>query len=302
MLHEPCVPVSAPIPPADTRAPDVARSVTVRLRGGLGNQLFQYALGRALAEKDRRELFLDDLALRVPRPLATPRTYGLHAFEIRARCLSEVPAGAAAPVRVVQMRRGFNPYVLSPRAAAHLYLEGFWQDERYFRHLEGPIRRELRFKPGPWSDSPWNAALARTPEPVCVHVRRQDYVTGRGGGFRLGFCGIEYYADAIQTLAERVGEPHFFVFSDDLPWCERFLDFGGRPYTFVRHQENAGGPQLDLRLMTLCRHFIISNSSFSWWGAWLGSAPDKLVIAPRIWFRDIPEDSAAMTPPEWLRL
>ena len=293
---------SLAIAQACTRTPDVARSVTVRLRGGLGNQLFQYAAGRALAEQDRRELFLDDVALRVERPGATPRTYGLHAFEIRARCLSEVPAGTVAPTRVVQMRRGFDPYVLSLRPAAHLYLEGFWQDERYFRHLEGDLRRELRFKPGSWCHRPWEAVLARTASPVCVHVRRQDYVTGRGGGFRLGFCGIEYYADAIQALVERVGEPHFFVFSDDLPWCERFLDFHGRPHTFVRGAGNEGGPQRDLRLMSLCRHFIIANSSFSWWGAWLGAAPDKLVIAPRIWFRDIPDDSAAMTPPDWLRL
>jgi hypothetical protein len=137
--------------------------------------------------------------------------------------------------------------------------------------------------------------------PVCLHVRRQDYLDTPAGR-RLGFLGKGYYDRAVARMARRAPGAHFFIFSDDLAWCRKSLCLH-HPHTYVEHRGTAhAAAASDFRLMTRCRHFIIANSSFSWWAAWLGESADSLVIAPRTWFRRHPRQSRDLAPARWPRI
>ncbi|HEY8267835.1 MAG TPA: alpha-1,2-fucosyltransferase [Xanthobacteraceae bacterium] len=280
--------------------------VLVTLRGGLGNQMFQYAIGRSIAEKHGRRLVLDDLALEVEHLGRTKRSYALGVFDIDAELTSQVQLEqvqlekAATQALLMQELRGFHQEVLNAHPEAQLQLQGFWQNEKYFADIAPLLRGQFRMKPGPWDASPWRPAIETDSSAVCVHVRRQDYL--KEAGAALGFIGRDYYERATTAIARAVPDCHFFFFSDDIPWCKENLSLGF-PSSFVAHSDQRGDfTYTDFRLMTLCRHFIVANSSFSWWAAWLGSDPRKIVIAPKIWFRELPFASADIVPAAWLRM
>jgi hypothetical protein len=270
--------------------------IVVRLQGGLGNQMFQYALGRCLAQRQDRPLLLESSALSQSR--ATPRAYGLDAFTIGARAITfeELARTSRLTLTVTQYQRGFHPEVLEIPRGPTLILNGLWISERYFAEAAAVVRRELTFRSAEVTE---RVALIQSCVAVAVHIRRGDYLSSCGAQF--GFLGLEYYRKAIALMAQTVREPHFFVFSDEIEWCRTHLQVG-HPHSFMSY----GGPadrqgQEDLRLMSLCRHFIIANSTFSWWGAWLGIAEDKIVVAPRRWYRDDPSfiRSADIVPSRW---
>jgi len=287
--------------------------VIVRMMGGLGNQLFQYAAGRTLALATGRGLLLDTSAYREDRL----RAYQLDRFAIAARPLrrGDVPffrlrrsrLGAILPrrsrVEIVRERFPARVPVWPERGrvsdAGTPYLIGYWQSERYFAAAADTIRRELRLR------KPADRANAATLESitgcdaVALHVRRGDYVSNPAATAYHGLCGLDYYQAAIRRLCESVAQPHFFVFSDDLDWVRENLDTG-HPTTWVG--DNADTPWEDLRLMAACRHFIVANSSFSWWGAWLGEWPGKQVIAPARWFQADHGGEGEIVPAAWLRM
>ena len=115
-----------------------------------------------------------------------------------------------------------------------------------------------------------------------------------------GICSLEYYYNAIKKITEIVRKPHFFIFSDDIKWAQDNLKIS-YPATFVNHNAD-GKPFEDLRLMSLCKHHIIANSSFSWWGAWLSIDPDKIVFAPKEWFTDSGRNTDDLIPGSWHRI
>lgn len=287
--------------------------VLVRLEGGLGNQLFQYAAGRSLALATGRDLLLDSSAYRAD-PL---RSYQLDRFAIAARPLrrGDVPwfrlrrsrLGAILPrrARVEIVREAFParvPVWPEPGAASDPgtpYLIGYWQSERYFAPIADTIRREVRVNAAPEERNARLLAEIAAGDAVAIHVRRGDYVSNPVATAYHGLCGLDYYRAAIRRLAESVPRPHCFVFSDDLDWVRTNLDTG-HPTTFVGH--NTDTPWEDLRLMAACRHFIVANSSFSWWGAWLGDRPGKQVIAPARWFRADHGGEGEIVPAGWLRM
>src|SRR5262249_39041231 len=135
---------------------------------------------------------------------------------------------------------------------------------------------------------------------VGLHVRRGDYLLPEGAHMHI--IGMDYYRRAAELISERVLNPHFFVFSDDIQWCARTLDIR-YPHTFVvQDQPSERWTAADFRLMTLCKHFVIANSTFSWWAAWLGSHQDKIVVAPSEWIHNDTEGSKAITPVSWVRV
>jgi len=286
--------------------------VIVRLEGGLGNQLFQYAAGRTLALETDRQLLLDTSAYREDRL----RSYQLDRFAIAARPL------VAGDVPLFKLRRsrlrGIVPRrwrysiareafparlpVWSPAAgldAGAPYLIGYWQSERYFAAAADTIRREFRLRePADQANGAILDSIAGC-DAVALHVRRGDYVSNPAATAYHGLCGLEYYRAAIDRLSSVIARPHLFVFSDDLDWVRGHLDTG-HPTTWVGH--NGQTPWEDLRLMAACRHFIIANSSFSWWGAWLGGWPGKRVIAPARWFRADHGGEGEIVPAGWERI
>ena len=288
--------------------------VVVSLLGGLGNQLFQYAVGRAVASRHRTSLQLDITAFEV---------YKLHAYSLQHFNIQEAFAYRGAMARMFghpsnRYLRGlrrhlpyfwlrsvkettqyrFDPGIFEKGRNVLLY--GFWQNERYFQDVAEQLRLELRVRAGPDAE---NAAMARAMqgvEAVSVHVRRADYVSDSRTLQKHGACSTDYYRAAIRELATSVRNPHYFVFSDDPAWAQANLTFD-HPVTFVAHNK-ADRNYEDLRLMTLCRHHIIANSSFSWWGAWLGTNPGRIVIAPQRWMNDDAVDTSDLIPGTWRRI
>lgn len=287
--------------------------VIVRLIGGLGNQLFQYSAGRALAVRTGAKLALD------LRDFETYdlRRYELGTFPIAATIatVEELAAiGAPAPPRSLLNRvlRRLRPAMRHyrephyhydpsfPATLAPVFLDGYWQSERYFVDIAEMLRRELTPRD---PLEPENAEIAEqidALEAVSVHVRRGDYVTNATTNAYHGTCSLEYYRAAFALVRDRVPAAHVFVFSDDTKWTRANLAFDA-PTTYVSVNPADRGFR-DMQLMSRCRHHVIANSSFSWWGAWLNPRPDKMVIAPGRWFAQGENDTRDLVPASWVKL
>ena len=176
-------------------------------------------------------------------------------------------------------------------------LEGSWTSERYFADIANTIRQDFQFRPEP--DAKNSNVFKQIGEgtAVSLHVRRGDYVADKNTQAFFGLTPLEYYRSAVKAMKKQVGELRLFVFSDDIEWCKSNLDLGADT---VYVEGNTGKDSFeDMRLMSACQHHIIANSTFSWWGAWLGSNPGKVVIAPKRWFNDLTHDTKDVIPASW---
>lgn len=293
--------------------------IIAKLIGGLGNQMFQYAAGRSLAQARNTELKLDLSFLQAETGGSyTKREYELSVFNI-------TPA-FATETETASLKKSFNnrysralyrkmPFLFSSAYIAErgsqfhkefftypkdTFLEGFWQSEDYFLGIEDIIRHDFSFKE-PLSGK--NLELAQKIQgtnSVSLHIRRGDYVTNQNAFNFHGICAPEYYKAGVAKIREKTGNMELFIFSDDADWCRKNLVFD-QPATHVDHNS---GPKSceDMRLMSLCKHNIIANSSFSWWGAWLNANKQKIVIAPEKWFNDPSKQSDAIYPKTWIKL
>jgi hypothetical protein len=285
--------------------------------GGLGNQMFQYAFGRALALRHGVSLKVD---------LHEFQTYKLHSGYLLERVF-KVPAGAAnaGDRRQVLGWRGLLPVLKAlrrrplerwrgrhlvvedlgqpaarylPLASENCYLLGCWQSEKYFAPAADQIRRDLRFVPELSGENrQWERRILGCVA-VSLHIRRGDYVSDAQTRATHGLCPLEYYERAAAHIVERAPGAEFFIFSDDLGWARQSLKL---PHG--HHFVDCNGPATsyhDMQLISLCRHHIIANSSFSWWGAWLCEHADKLVVAPARWFAQATLPDVA--PLSWIRL
>lgn len=287
--------------------------IVVRLCGGLGNQMFQYAAGRGLALARDEPLVLDlDWYHRSPGS-STARVYELHRYPIAARIAS--PLGRLSyRLRTsrfgarhawlqhgwtIHREAGFDHDPSVQRLRGHVYLDGYWQSARYFENAAEAIRAELTPTQPLGARDGAVLELIRERPSVSVHVRRGDYVSNVSATASHGTCTPEYFDRASNIVASRVPGLRFFVFSDDMAWSRATLHFPGTT-TFVDHN----GPDTafqDMRLMSLCDHHIIANSSFSWWGAWLDPKPHQIVVAPQRWFTD-GRPTNTLLPADWLRM
>ncbi len=290
--------------------------VIVRIYGGLGNQLFMYACGLALACRHQRPLRIDvgGLAWEQHRPFA------LGNFDLRA------PPASAAEVRRIRgfsdsklsrewfnFRRSlgltgntgfirengwrFDPKILD--ISGPCYLKGHWLSERYFADQAAAVRTDLRYRSPPAGRNAECATqIADCQESVSIHVRRGDYLAGGNESIYAGL-DRDYYKAALAQLCQHLKQPRFFCFSDDPQAARRELDLP-RETVFVDHNGSAGHE--DLRLMSLCRHHVIANSTFSWWGAWLAEHPSQVVIAPKTWWIHPDYDDRDIIPARWLRV
>jgi hypothetical protein len=289
--------------------------IYVRLTGGLGNQMFQYAAGRELAQRHQTELVLDVSAYENQPEGETPRHYELGIFKHSARLADGAQVKLAAkaarasrldkllgrkPGITVVRESGFpfEPAVL--KAPDNSYLIGYWQSEKYFPSVRAELLEDFTLKHEPDAANAKTAAEIAAVTAVSLHVRRGDYVTNANAAKFHGMTSLEYYREAIKQMAGQVKEPHFFVFSDDPGWCRENLKFD-LPMTFVTNNSGDKGYE-DMRLMSQCRHHIIANSSFSWWGAWLNPRADKIVLAPGRWFNDSTVDTRDIYAQGWVKI
>ena len=278
--------------------------IIVTIIGGLGNQLFQYAAGRAVALKHNTRLRLDLSGF--PH---YPRPYLLDHFQIEAREASPAELQLAAgggtvgtPMRkIVEHGQSFHPEVLE--SGPHLFLQGYWQSPRYFEAVAAQIRADLRLRQPLSPAALATASSLAEPGSVALHIRRGDYVTHPGAHQVHGVTGLDYYQRAMAEIETRIAFPRYFVFSDDLPWAKEHLH-SPHPLRFIDPHDSASDSSRDyedLILMSQCHHQIVANSTFSWWAAWLNPRPDKQIIAPTRWFANRPEPEG-LIPLEWTRL
>jgi hypothetical protein len=271
-----------------------------KIFGGLGNQMFQYAAGRALAMRKGVEHRLDISAyehyqmhqgfelnsvfkadVRIATQVDIDRIIGIQSSPILQRLLSRSIFSSFRKPSLV-FEPGFNYWDGMNRIEDDTFISGYWQSPKYFQDVISTIRSDFEFKLPMNFENSTLANRICSLESVSLHIRRGDYVTNSGANKQHGLCSLDYYHSAIDLISRREIEPYFFVFSDDPAWVRQNL-LVDHPCCFVEH--NSGDQSHnDMRLMSLCRHHIIANSSFSWWGAWLGSNSDNITIAPAKWF------------------
>ena len=272
--------------------------VITRIYAGLANQMFQYAAGRRLAHVLGVELKLDISSFAYDKL----RRYSLGAFNIQENIasLGEVTAlkkvtipqrllaklrhraPGPGPRHIAEKHFHFDPEVLTLHDG--VYLEGYWQSEKYFADIAGIIRREFVVKSPQSGKTKELAEMIASKESVSLHIRRGDYVADLKENKIHGVLSLDYYYRCIEKLTRIVRNPYFIVFSDEPQWAISNLSLS-YPITFVEHDSNELSRDIeDLRLMSQCKHHIIANSSFSWWGAWLNPRNAKMVIAPKQWF------------------
>lgn len=279
------------------RMPSAPSGVVIpRIRGGLGNQLFMYAMARRLAAVNGVELALDDVSgFRGHNKYA--RRYMLDRYAVhgrRASAAERLEPGArlrrkwrrARDARlplserryVVQREPGFDPAVHAMRIVRPTTFEGYWQSERWFEDMRAPIRAELTL-PDP-TDGP-NAetlrrVLAHGDDAVALHVRFFNDPAATATNEAV----VGYYRRALERVRARVTDPHFFLFSDEPEAALSVLSLDPSRVTLVTHNRGDENAHLDLWLISRCRHVVTANSTFSWWGAWLGEREGGLVVTP----------------------
>ena len=294
--------------------------IRVLLSGGLGNQLFQYALGRMLSLKHQTQLTLDltfvNSKLQVDQ-LATYRRYELEVFDLPVRTIDLWLKGKYLyPISKTEhwLRKfigkntyhylqennaGLNERILN--APDNSFLEGFFQSEKYFLSISDILRKDLEFK-RPLSGT--NLELSneiREKNSVSVHFRRGDYARLSKNLQKHGVTTMDYYQKAVARISSVIDNPEFYIFTDEPDWVQKNFEIKF-PFKIVASNQTPDNAWIDMQLMSQCRHNIICNSTFSWWGAWLNSHPDKITIAPGQWFADPSINASDILPDSWIKL
>lgn len=283
--------------------------ILVRLKGGLGNQMFQYAAGRALAHRHGVKLVLDTRYFSSYQL----RGFGLDRFAVAGRLatseeLSRWPNWQRHPAKVLQWigletrwyrQSNFGYDTSWPSLGNDLLIDGYFQSEKYFLSIAEILANEFIPRESLSSENIEVLEQIRNNNCVMIHVRRGDYVTDAKTMATHGICTLDYYNRSIKFMYQSVVQPKFIVFSDDIEWSRQNL---GLEKNAIYVEGNVQSPEVDIYLMTQCRHHIIANSSFSWWGSWLNRQPGKLTIAPKNWFATDKLCADELVPEKWLRL
>ena len=296
--------------------------IVVKLMGGLGNQMFQYAFAKSLAIKNNTNVKVDLSFLldRSPRENFIFREYDLTVFDLFVEVIKQNEKEIFCEVRRNSIFKRFFPTKYEEQTkylteeqfsfdqsnllySKNIYLDGYWQSEKYFKEIEADIRKDFRVKSDLSFFEEEMNSLIQSRNSVCVNFRRTDFVHLQNSAETHGASEMDYYEKAIEIIAEKVENPHFFIFSDDIEWCRENVAWN-YPLTFVGHEFKGEKFASYLLLMCNCKHFIIPNSTFAWWAAWLSESKKKIVIAPRIWFKDqaLQEQSGDIIPSDWIRL
>lgn len=291
--------------------------VITNLIGGLGNQMFQYAAGRALSLERGVPLHLDIsgfLNYELHQGFELQRIFNCTTNIARQADVREILGWQSSPVvRRVVSRLGLvalrrKGWLMEPHfhywegiknAPSDCYLAGYWQSDKYFSKFATQIRDDFSFR---LALNHINTELFKQIDrtnAVSLHVRRGDYVHSKKNASVYQQCSLDYYNGAIKYIEARVDNPHFFIFSDDINWVKTNMELGAQ-CQYVEHN-NGTESYNDMRLMSRCKHHIIANSSFSWWGAWLNSSIEKIVVAPKKWFAK-EGNSADLIPKEWVNI
>ncbi len=287
--------------------------IIVKLIEGLGNQMFQYAMGRYIAHKNNTKFKLDKIGF-LDYKL---HEYGLCNFNIKENFATKKEINyfkkykksnkkiirkfynalfADESKYILEHQFNFIPNIFN--AKNNVYLDGFWQSEKYFIDIKDIIKKDFTIK-NPSNKYKNKVTQIKSKNSISLHIRRGDYVKNKETLKHHGICSLDYYNKAIQIVKKKLDNPTFFIFSDDIEWVKKNLNTKSTNF-FV-----SGGKLQnyeELILMSKCKHNIIANSSFSWWGAWLNDNPKKIIIAPKKWFEVKKMNTIDLIPDSWIKI
>ena len=280
--------------------------VIVKLTGGIGNQMFEYTFGEQLrylgydVKYDISEL--QEYKVHAGYELENvfnlrlnyARDYELKKYKLTLwnRLLRKLNAHNSW---IVQQDFSYNMKYLQLNRKETLYLDGYWQSEKYFKNIVDKVRQKFIFPELDIKNKEYLNTIQNA-NSVSIHVRRGDYVNHPLHG---GICDLAYYQRAIEYIKQKVNNPLFVIFSNDIEWCKSNLQLENSLYIADNSGDNS---YKDMQLMSYCQHNIIANSSFSWWGAWLNNHEQKLVIAPSKWFNDPNYNTKDVIPASWYQI
>lgn len=293
--------------------------VIARLNGGLGNQLFQYAAGFALAKKNGCEFKIDlssfgqearntQDAVRTPdilQFLITANLASASEVELFRNPMGFLSRGGRFISQRVLKRYNSDWHPEIMLQSGNIYLEGYFQCENYFIDCINQLLREFTLKQDLLRGVEYlSGDIKRLDNPVSLHIRRGDYVSNPRASKLHNICTISYYQKALAELELRVGKFNLVVFSDDIDWARKNLNLE-KGALYVSEKTTSDGEKLtapqEITLMSHCHHHVISNSTFSWWGAYLNRRPQKIVVAPSLWNRSKINRHRNILPPSWLQ-
>jgi hypothetical protein len=265
-------------------------------QGGLGNQLFQYAFARQLAITHQTALYLDPSWFLNKNKKETPRHLDILSYNVNPiilghkRRIISSPFRTRAfgllspilPIKPVRERLGQSPIRVKCRVKNNSFLFGYWQSQDYFSSIRYQLLSDLTPQDSCCASFAGLSAEMQSTNSVSLHIRRGDYVNSR----YHTVCDLSYYLKALNIIMSKINEVRIYVFSDDVEWCRRYLSLPTN-FVLIRDLVELTSP-LELYLMSKCRHHVIANSTFSWWGAWLSTYDNKIVVAPSQWFVNSP--------------
>lgn len=290
--------------------------IIIRLKGGLGNQMFQYALGLKLAHDLNTDLQLDVSSL-LDRSKGdfVYRNYDLSIFKINdtfrmspkflqfiykaksSKITKMVRKHLASKHAIIKEEHFHYQASLVNQAKENTIYEGWFQSPLYFQGIEEKVREKFTYKTPILEKSKTLLNRIQSSNAICLNVRRTDFLKVD----TLNTTNKDYFLRAAKHLANSVENPHFFIFSDDVEWCRENIILD-HPLEVVDHGHKGEKFGNYMQLMTACKHYIIPNSSFAWWAVWLNQNPDKKVIAPKNWFNDESIDTRDLVPKHWIRM
>lgn len=285
----------------------------IRMSGGLGNQMFQWAFARMIQETTDMDVLLDMSFF--SEPYAINRPYQLGVFELEPIFVKDemtkfkldliwktkkFPIIARLLGMKLYREAHFEFDQSFEKISSNTYIEGFFQTEIYFKNIAEQLRKDFTFVRNPSKENREIISQIKNENSISVHIRRGDYVSKARYKNKYFHCSMDYYKRAVDYIAEKYPNPTVYVFSDDIKWAAQNLDL---PYVCNYISNNKGAQSWeDMRLMSCCKHNVIANSSFSWWGAWLNSSPEKIVVAPEKWFQDDKIVQTDVIPEKWIKM
>lgn len=267
--------------------------IATKLIGGLGNQLFQYAIALHLGKIHNTEVLIDNSEF---------ESYTLHKYALADFNINENYASKGVVNKMnIHSEKTFYFDPKFKEISDNVLLSGYWQSEKYFLDIKDVIIQTYSVKKPLFGLNAEISKSIQSTNSISIHIRRTDYLPNTYNDQVLEFINLGYYESAIQEISTKINNPFFYIFSDDPSWVKSNLNIQF-PHIFIdNNKENA---YEDLRLMSLCNNNIIANSSFSWWGAWLNKHNNKIIIAPKQWFSKNAKnlDSCDLIPDNWVRI
>ena len=275
--------------------------IITRLAGGLGNQMFQYAFARALSIKYKTNLKIDlsFLKNRNMGPNFTYRNYELDIFNV----VEDFNSTFENCIRFDEPHLNYSKEIvdnINRQIDKDIMIDGYWQSVKYFEESKSVIKSDFTFKSLVDDSSVDKIKLMlddiRSTNSVMLNIRRTDFLNN---DFH-GVMGLDYINKSTELLESKIDNPKYFIFSDDIEWCEENIKLNNM--VIVDHSYKGDRFSYYLQLMKECKNFIIPNSSFAWWSAWLSDSPNKIVIAPKKWFTNESINTSDLIPSDWIRI